>query len=154
MFGTILQTASALMHLYVFWRASKVPALTRLVSRRGLGVATFGLWSSVLLSRFLRHQVSGPLASVLELFGMTWLATVFLLFVSLLAVDLLTGYGRLLPRLAPQLRGAALAAAALMAVIGIVQASRAPAVVEHEVSLPGLPPELDGAVLVALADLH
>ncbi|MGI5863671.1 MAG: metallophosphoesterase [Myxococcales bacterium] len=154
MFGIILQTASALMHLYVFWRASKIPALTRLVSRRGLGVATFGLWSSVLLARYLRHEVSGPLAAALELFGMTWLATVFLLFVSLLAVDLLTGYGRLLPRLAPHLRGTALVGAALMAVIGIVQATRAPAVVEHEVALPGLPRELDSTVLVALSDLH
>lgn len=154
MFGIVLIVVATLMHLYVFWRAGSVPAIARRVPRRVLGATGVGLWSCLVASRFLTHEASAPLARAFESFGMNWLAAVFLLFVALLAVDLLTGFGFALPRLAPKLRGGALALGASLAVFGAVQGLRPPVVREHEIQLRGLPAELDGTVLVALSDLH
>ena len=151
---TMLVTAGTLLHAYVFWRAASVPAIARRVPRPvliGVGVA---LWASLFLSFYLGHGGSGAPARVLELFGMTWLAMLFLAFVTLLAVDLVTGFGLLLPRLAPRLRGWALLAAGVFSVIALVQGMRPPMVRDHEVRLAGLPADLDGTTLVAVSDLH
>jgi predicted MPP superfamily phosphohydrolase len=85
---------------------------------------------------------------------MTWLATMFLLAVALLGVDLATGFGLLAPRIAPRLRGWGVVAGAVMVVVAVVQGLRAPVVVRDEVTLAELPPGLDGTVVVAVADTH
>ena len=64
---------------------------------------SFGLDFSFAL--FLGHGGRGLLATTLELFGMNWLGLLFLTFVCLFAIDLVTGFGLLLPRIAPSLRG-------------------------------------------------
>jgi predicted MPP superfamily phosphohydrolase len=151
---TMLAAAGTLLHAYVFWRVASVPAIRKRVPRTvlvGLGVA---LWASLFLSFYLGHGGSGVLARVLELFGMTWLAMLFLAFVALLAVDLVTGFGLLLPRLAPRLRGWALLAAGVLSVIALVQGMRPPVVRDYDVRLAGLPANLDGTTLVAMSDLH
>ena len=151
MFGTILIVIGTLLNVYVFWRAATVPFVRRHALRRiviGSGVV---LWAGFVLSNVLRHGRTG---AVVELFGMTWLATLFLISVCLLAADLVTGFGFFLRRLAPSLRGWALATGVGLSVIALVQGLRPPVVERYEVQLDGLPAELDGTVLVALSDLH
>jgi uncharacterized protein len=153
-FGTVLLTVVTVMHVYVFWRAATVPFLRRNVSRKlfiGTGII---LWTVFSLSRFLRHESTGTPAMVLEFLGMNWMAAVFLLTISLLAVDIVTVFGFVLSRLAPFLRGFALAAGAVLSVIALVQGLRPPVVQNYEVSLSGLPREMDGKVIVAMSDLH
>jgi len=79
---------------------------------------------------------------------------IFLTFIAMLLTDLVTGFGLLLPRLAPWLRLGALGVGALLSLIAVIQGMRPPVVREYEVHLRGLPQEMDGTVLVAVSDLH
>jgi len=153
MFGTVLLIAATVMHLYVFWRAASIPVVRRLSAKQIVGLGAC-LWLTVPLARYWGHRASGELPAAVELVGMNWLATVFLVFVSMLAVDVATGFGLLFKRWAPALRGVALLAGVLLAVVACIQGMRSPVVTHHEVELAELPPELDGTVLVAVSDLH
>jgi len=153
-FGLVLISAVTLMQIYVFWRAYYVPFIRGHVSGKLLIASGIALWSIFLLGRFIGHDNTGTLAMTLEFLGMNWMAVVFLMTVSMLAVDLITGFGFVLPRLAPFLRGLALAAGAMLSVITLVQGMRPPIVQNYDVDLPALPPEIDGTVLVAMSDLH
>jgi len=154
MFGTVLIVACTVMQLYVLWRAASVPAIARHVPRRWLVAAGVLLWGALVGARLLAHGRDGALAAALELAGMDWMASLFLLTVALLAVDLVTGFGWLAPRLAPQLRGWGLAAGAALSALALVQGMRPPVVDSYEVRLRDLPAALDGTVLVAVSDLH
>ncbi|MFH1567935.1 MAG: metallophosphoesterase, partial [Gemmatimonadota bacterium] len=112
------------------------------------------MWAVFYLGRAVGHGGSGTAAAALELVGMCWLAALFLTAVALLAVDVATGFGWLLPRYAPALRGWALAAGGVLTVVALFQGLRPPVVREYEVRLPGLPAEADGITVVALSDLH
>lgn len=154
MFGTFLLVACTVLQLYVFWRAASVPLIARHAPRVfiiGLGMV---LWVSFLLSHVFEHSIGGVLAEMLGSIGMAWLAVLFLTSVCLLAVEILTGFGFLLPKLAPSLRGWAMIAGAVLSVIALVQGLRPPVVRDYEVRLAGLPSERDGLVLVAVSDLH
>ena len=154
MFGTVLISVVTLMHVYVFWRAGSVPVLQRRLPRKALIVAGLVLWSAFLSGRILGHEGTGSLARALELIGMTWMGALFLIFVSLLAVDLITGLGLLLPRLAPPMRVLALILGGVLSAVALVQGLRPPVIQNYEVYLPGLPNEMDNIVLVAISDLH
>jgi len=78
----------------------------------------------------------------------------FLIFISLLAIDLVTVFGFLMPRRAPSLRGWALAAGVALSLVALFQGLRPPVVQSYDVTLNGLPDELDGTVVVAMSDLH
>lgn len=108
MFGVILISTVTLMHAYVLWRAASVPFLRQRVSEKNLVIAGVTLWTLFLIGRVTGHHSPAVLSTVLELAGMTWMGVLLLTTVSLLAVDLVTGFGFFLPRLAPSLRGAAL----------------------------------------------
>jgi predicted MPP superfamily phosphohydrolase len=151
---TILVTAGTLLQAYVFWRAASVPAIKRCVPRWVLFALAGALWSGLFLAFYLGHGGSGAFARMVELFGMTWLAVLFLAFVALLVADVITGFGFLLPKLAPRLRGWALLAAGALSVFALLQGMRPPVVRDYQVRLAGLPANLDGTVLVALSDLH
>jgi predicted MPP superfamily phosphohydrolase len=153
-FGFILISLITLMHIYVFWRAASVPFLKRYVPRKLLLGAGLFLWAGFFLGRVYGHHGTSPLAKTLELLGMNWMGMLFLLFVSLVAMDFLTGFGFLLPRLAPLLRGIALVAGVVLSVVALVQGLRPPVVQEYEVYLSGLADEMDGTVLIAMSDLH
>ncbi|MGE5299433.1 MAG: metallophosphoesterase [Acidobacteriota bacterium] len=154
MFGIILLGAVTVMHVYVFWRASSVPFLKRRVPPKLLIGVCVILWAVFALGRFAGHDSTGMTAAVIELTGMDWMAVLFLTTVCLLAVDFVTGFGLVMPRWAPSLRGLALVLGGLLSVIAVVQGVRAPVVHKYELYLPGLPVEMDGTVVVGVSDLH
>ncbi|MDY6989479.1 MAG: metallophosphoesterase [Thermodesulfobacteriota bacterium] len=154
MFGTILISVCTAMHLYVFWRAASVPLVDRHVPRWVFLTLCVGLWVLFFLGRVVGHRHTGTLAAAVELVGMNWMAMLFLTFVCVLAMDLVTGFGFLRPRLAPTLRGWALVAGAVLSVIALVQGLRPPVVQSYEVRLSGLPRQMEGRVIVAMSDLH
>jgi uncharacterized protein len=151
---TMLIGAAVLLQGYVVWRLVSVPVLGRRIPTRVLVAAAAALWLAFMLGMFLGHDASGPFAVALELFAMTWLATMFLVAVCLLPVDLVTGFGWFAPRVAPALRGWAVLAGLALAAVALVQGLRPPVVTDFEVRLPHLPPERGGTVIVALSDLH
>ena len=154
MFGTVLISVVSVMHAYVFFRIASVPMVKRHVSRKALILAGVALWAVFYLGRAYGRNGTGFPAQVLELAGMNWMGTLFLVFVPLIAVDVATGFGFMFPRIAPALRGAAAFAGCAMAAIALVQGARPPAVLDYEVRLPGLPASLDGTVVVALSAMH
>jgi predicted MPP superfamily phosphohydrolase len=154
LFAVILAVALTVLQCYVFWRAASVPVVRRHVSPRvliGVGVA---FWASYFFGAALDRQDTGILATSLELWSMTWLAVLFLMSVPLLAAEAATGFGLLLPTIAPRLRGAALAVGGGLTLLALVQGLRAPVVQSYEVYSRGLPVALDGTVIVAISDLH
>lgn len=85
---------------------------------------------------------------------MNWMAALFLIFVSLLTVDCITGFGFFLPRSAPKLRGGALIVGGILTVIALIQGMRAPVIENYEVEINGLPDEMNDTVILAMSDLH
>jgi len=153
-FGVILVVVVTLMQGYVFWRAASVPFVARHVSRRnlfGLGIA---LWMLFMLARIVHPEDTGAIAALLEFIGMNWLGMLFLLSACLLAVEIATGFGFLLKKSAPTLRGVALAVGGVLSALALVQGLRAPVVQSYDVYLDALPAKLDGTVVVALSDMH
>ena len=154
MFGLVLISAVTLMQAYVFWRAYSVPFFRGHVFGKLLIASGIALWTVFLLGRFIGHGSTGTLAMTLEFLGMSWMAIVFLMTFSMLTVDLITVFGFVLVRLVPFLRGCALASGAMLSMIALVQGLRPPVVQNYDVDLSGLPPEIDGKVIVAMSDLH
>jgi predicted MPP superfamily phosphohydrolase len=154
MFGSILISVCTLMHIYVFWRAASVPLVNRHVPFSLIIVTGLLLWAVFFIGRLFHHGGTGALTATIELFGMLWMGALFLLFISLLTMDIISGFGFLLPRLAPSLRGWALFVGGVLSVIALVQGLRPPVVQSYEVRLQGLSGEMDGKVLVAMSDLH
>ncbi|UCF31917.1 MAG: metallophosphoesterase [bacterium] len=154
MFGTVLLTFYTLILVYLLWRAASVPLVVRIVPRWSLIPAGVLLWAAFFLGRYYGHGGRGKLAALAEYVGMNSLGVVFLAFLAVLAADLITVFGLVLPRWAPALRGGALIIGGLLAGFALIQGHRAPAVVRYEVPVKGLPAELDGTVLVAISDTH
>jgi predicted MPP superfamily phosphohydrolase len=153
MFGIILTAAFAALLSYVTWRASSVPLLAQ-NPRKGFvggGAVLFGLF---LVALIVSHRTVGPMAAAIEWAGMALLGSVFLVSTCLLAIDLATLFGRLVPSWAPALRGWGILAGIVLSCIAMVQGLRAPAVVSFDVTLPSLPAALDGTVVVAVSDAH
>ncbi len=139
------------MHLYVVSRLWGLPAIPGAWWHRGLVIAAVALWLSFPLGQLLARSL-GRAAAPIEFAGAAWVGILFMLLVMLLAADVVTGFGWLLP--ARPARQVALLAAAVLSVVGLVQALRAPVVEEHQVAVRNLRPELDGFRLVQLSDVH
>jgi len=142
------------MHIYILWRAASVPFVNRYVPRRifiGAGVI---LWAIFFLGRVIGHGGTGVIAETLESLGMNWIGFLFLTFIPLFAIDLVTLFGFLMPRISSRLRGWALLVGAGLSMIALFQGLRPPVVEKYEVRLAGLPAAMDGTVLVALSDMH
>ena len=154
MFGTILISICTLMHIYVFWRVSSVPVVRHYVSLNLLIAAGALLWAIFFIGRVYGHRGTGALATGTEFLGMIWMGTLLLLFISLLAADVITLFGLLLPRIAPLIRTWALVAGVVLSIIALAQGLRSPVVQSYEVRLSDLPREMDKTVLVAMSDLH
>ncbi len=154
MFGSILAIAVTLMHLYVFWRAGSVPFVKRHMSRNGIVLTGVALWTLFLLGRLMGHDGTGAMAAIVEMLGMTWLGVVLLTTVSLFFIDLITFFGLILRRFTPTLRGLAFVVGSVLSILALIQGHRPPLVNHYEVTLSGLPHELDGTVIIAMSDLH
>ena len=154
MFGTILISIITVLHIYVFWRAASVPWLKSRVSAKVIIGTGAVLWASFFLGRTIEHHSTGPLAAAVELAGMNWMGSLFLIFITLLAMDCLTAFGFILRRLAPTLRGWALVAGAVLSIVAVIQGLRAPVVTTYHVHLPALPVSMENTTIVALSDLH
>lgn len=154
MFGTILITVCTLMHLYVFRRIARLPYVSRKIPLWVTVLVGLALWTLFFLGRVYGHNGQGRAAALLEMFGLNWLGILFIWFVPLLVVDVLTGFGLLFKRFAPKLRGWALAAGLLLSVFGLIEGHRPPVVETYQVELPGLSPELNGIRIAAVSDLH
>ncbi len=154
MFGTILISVCTFMHVYVFCRASSVPFVERYIPRKIFIATGVILWAIFFFGRIIGHSRTGILAGVLEFLGMNWMAVLFLTFIPLLLIDLITFFGFVMPRLSSYLRGFALLIGMLLSLIALFQGLRPPVVEKYEVSLPGLPDALDGTVIIALSDMH
>jgi len=144
----------AVMHLYVFWRLASVPWVAEHLSRRALITIAVLLWLSYPLARMLEARRIDAVGLPLEFLSSLWVGTLFLLLAALLVADIATVGGLLLPRLAPRIIGWAALFALALAVIGLVQGLRRPAVRDYEVVMPGLPKARDGMVVVQVSDLH
>ncbi len=154
MFGIVLTAAFTLVLAYVLWRCASVPILERRLTPWRLVAIGAGVWIVFVLGRVIGHRGTSWAAGVLEFAGMTLLGWILLTSIALLFVDLVTLFGLVLRRWAPRMRGLALAAGAVLAIIALIQGSRAPVVSSLEVELPGLPAAMDGTVLVAVSDAH
>ena len=82
------------------------------------------LWILFFLGRVYGHHGAGTTAKVLQFIGMNWMAGLFLIFICLLATDLITGFGLFLPRLASRLRGLSIVIGMGLSVIALVQGLR------------------------------
>jgi uncharacterized protein len=154
MFGIILSSVFSLMHIYVFARIAGLPIVRRhLPIGFILGIAV-ALWVLFFLSRLLRFAHGLFFMAAVEFLGMAWLGTLFLLFIAMLAVDLTTLFGLILPRLAPTLRTYALAVGTLLALVALVQGLRPPVVRDYTASPAGLPAQMAGKKMVVLTDMH
>lgn len=154
MFITILISVITFMHVYVFWRATSVPFVKRFFPEKYTICMGVLLWALFFLGQVYGHRGNAELARIVEFVGMNWMGALFLLFISLLAVDCLTAFGFLLPRFAPSLRGVALGVGGVLSAIALVQGLRPPVIQNYEVEIPSLPVELNGTVLIAMSDLH
>lgn len=134
-----------LAHIYVFWRISSVPVVAKRVPRVVLIAIAVFLWASFLLERTVPP---------LEIIGINWLAVLFFTLICLLAADLVTGFGFLLRRFAPRIRGWALLGSGALTAIALVQGIRPPVVHDYTVRLAGLPSREDSTVVVVISDLH
>jgi len=153
-FGIILMLAVTVMQGYVFWRAASLPLVIRRISHKHLIGIGLALWVFFILIRLIGSDDVGVLGTVLEQLAMVWMASLFLVSVALLSVDLLTGFGFLLRRFVPRLRAAAVVAGGVLAVLALVQGLRPPVVQDYPVYIEALPENLDGTVILALSDLH
>lgn len=153
MFGPFLLDLASIMSAYVFLRMDGVP-VPGLRSGAVRMVLALSAWLFIVFARFVGCANFGQWAPAVESAGLSLLIVLFLAAMLLAVVDLFTGFGRLLPRHAPKLRGIALAAALVLSGIALVQGMRAPVVTEYEVALPGLPENLDGLVVAMASDLH
>ena len=152
-FLLIVLSVWTVMHVYVVSRLWNLPAAPPFGWHLGLSLAGAALWFSFPLAQWLSRTV-GRAAGPLEVVASTWVGLLFLLLVCLLAADLVTGFGWLLPSWWRLARMVAMGAAMALGIAALVQGLRPPVVREHQVSLPGLRPEYDGLRIVQLTDLH
>ncbi len=154
MFGLVLTLIVTAMHLYVFWRSGSVPWIKAHTSLKSRSVIFLALWGIFFVGRMYGHGGAGLLAASFEFLGMNWMATLFLITVSLIFVDIVTVFGLLMKKAAPRLRYIAIIVGLALSVIALIQGMRPPVVQKYDVHLSGLPEEMDGKVIVGISDLH
>jgi hypothetical protein len=165
MFLIVVLSVWTAMHAYAWWRLAASSAVTAVVPSRVLLAVFAALWLAYPLGRIFAHRDLTVVGYPLEVAGAAWMGVLFLLVMAMVAADAIylllrlgaallarPETGDLVGRFRPH--GPAALIALVLAAIGLVQGLRAPAVSRHEVTLPGLPAERDGTVLVAVSDLH
>jgi len=153
-FGTVLTILFFLLLSHILWRAGQSPWMGPGTRKRRLWGAGWLIGSLFLLGRTVGRSGTGPWADAFRGIGMDLLGLVFIAWALLVLVEAATLFGLFFRKQAPALRGWALLAGVALSLFALIQGHRPPAVGSHEVTLTGLPPALDGTVLVALSDTH
>lgn len=153
-FLTIVLSIWALMHAYVCWRLSSLAWIHQHSPKWTMLAAGIFLWALYPLARMLEELLPPALAHALELVASTWVGVMFLLVAAFLLVDVITLGGLVWRSMVPWFRAGAAATALLLSLIATIQGLRSPVLTDYELTLPGLPRERDGMVLVHLSDLH
>ena len=154
MFIIVLTLVITLMHGYLFWRLASLPWFSIAPRRKRLWIVALLIWLFFFVGGVLGHDSRGQISSAIENLAMLWLGVLFIASTVMLAVDLLTGFGLWAKRYLALLRVSGLMIAGVLIAFALVQGMRPPVVVQHDVMLSGLPPELDGTTLAVLSDLH
>ncbi len=152
-FLLIILAVWTLMHVYAVSRLWNLPASPSFGWRLGLSLVAAVLWFSFPLAQYLSRSV-GRSALPLEVVASVWVGLLFLLIVCLLAADIVTGFGWLMPSWWRQARWLAVTAAGVLSLVALVQGLRPPEVRADDVRVSGLRPEYDGLRIVQLTDLH
>jgi uncharacterized protein len=154
MFGFVLTSAVTVLHVYVFWRIGSIPYIKQYFPFKYRFATGLIAWAVFFIGREFGHGETGVFAVLLERVGMDWMAILFLLAIALFEIDLITGFGFILTRWAPMLRGWALIGGMGLSLIAVVQGTRPPVIREYAVHLSHLSEALDGMKILALSDLH
>lgn len=131
-----------------------MPLFKRRVNRKvfvGSGVA---LWLVFFLGRVYGGKEFGFLTVAIEVLGMHWMGSVFLMAVGFFIADLACGFGFLFHKIAIHIRTSGMACGLILVFIASVQGIRPPVIESHEVVINGLPGGLDGTTVAVMADLH
>lgn len=144
----------SLEHLYVGWRLLGLPSFEAGPLRVGLQTLLVLGWLSYPIGRTAYGLGCHTSGRTLEYFGAVWMGVLFLVLGALFAVDVLTLGGKLLATRVIALRSAAAGLALVAALFAWVCAAVGPKLVEHEVTIAGLPTAADGTTLVHLSDVH
>ncbi len=153
MFSIVLNIVGTLFHLYLAARLYSLDAVRTRIPRRAW-------WSGALLVWLLYFAGVHIGDEALDWrwwpgqFALTWLGITFVMSLCLLAADLASGFGWWWRAHTQKLRAAGAIGGVLLAAFALFQGMRAPVVVEQEVVLRDLPKALDGAVIVAVSDIH
>ena len=142
-----------LMHVYVLSRLWNLPPAPSPGWRTGLVLAAAAGWVAFPVAMWMSRAIGRAIAP-LEIAATTWIGMLFLLLICLLAADLITGFGWLATSWWREARTVAVAAAAVLSVVALVQGLRAPEIREHVVTVKGLRAEHEGLRIVQLSDLH
>jgi len=154
MFGIILISIITLVQIYTFCRIASVPFVKRYMPRKILIIIGMLLWIICFTGLVYGHHHTDAIAVILEFMGMNWMGVQFLIFICILAVDIVTLFGFLMPKLSAKIRGIALITGILFSIIALIQGLRPPVIQNYDVSLSGLPDNLNGKVIVAMSDMH
>ncbi|MES9899172.1 MAG: metallophosphoesterase [Sedimenticola sp.] len=131
-----------------------MPYLKNRISRSSfIGIGSL-LWAGFVVGRMYGHGNTGDFAIAAELLAMTWLGILLLTTVSLLAIEIITGFGLLMPHRVPMLRGLALLAGGALSALALIQGLRPPVIQDYEVHIPDLSPQMEGSTLAVLSDMH
>lgn len=153
MFVVVVLSVWVLMHVYVVWRLWSLPFFATPAAHRWIVAATVFLASSFVVARIVEHRGAVAVAEPLEFIGSTWMGVLFLLLLCLLAADLVTAFGLVRSWVVPA-RTAALAVAAVLSTVALVQGLRPPAETDVTVTSAHLPPDRERLTVVAVSDLH
>ena len=142
------------MHLYVFIRIYPLPFVKKYLGQKIFIVINLIFLFSLIGARYFAHNKTGAFAKYLELVGMIWLGSIFLIFVSVFFIDLLTCYGIFFKKKSKYFRVGSLSLGVVLSIIAIIQGCRPPVFSNYEILIPNLPQEMDGKIIVAISDLH
>jgi predicted MPP superfamily phosphohydrolase len=154
MYGWGLSFLSLGAMAYLAWRLTGLLCLTKAASPRWIWIVCGILWAILALGQFLCHDASFPGASTLEQVGMSLLGVLLLCVLTVLLVDLCTGFGHWGKAHRAKLFWFAFVGGLCLSILAVIQGTGAPEVVAYEVTLPGLPKERDDLRVVVLSDLH
>ncbi|HOC41843.1 MAG TPA: metallophosphoesterase [Thermoanaerobaculales bacterium] len=141
-------------HIYVGWRLWPLPAIASAVGHRAMVAVLVAGFLSYPLGRILYAAGWHAAGRALEYAGAVWMGTLFLLFASLLFVDVVTLGGFVLRPWVGALRTAAVALSVVAAAAGLISARLGPRVVRLEVPMATLPQAADGLTIAHLSDVH